>query len=329
MPVPLVSVIMPARNAGRFLDSAIRSVLDQSLPDFELLVVDDGSDDDTRAICQHLARSDARVMVSTNPGRGLVDALNHGLHSARGRYVARMDADDISLPGRFKRQVDLLDANPGIAVVGSWADIIDEAGATLGAMTPPTDPEAVRIELMHRSCIVHPSAMIRAETIRRVGGYRRAFIGCEDYDLWLRISEVAGLANLGEVLLLYRMHDEQVTWARTEQRILSELAAVACATRRRSGLGDVVSDQTTAIDRALLIGIGIPEAEIDRQLRQRLVGTAIDAARYGRTRSARAALALALQRPDLPLKMRLRCWFLMMMTALSFRGAPKARARNL
>jgi glycosyltransferase involved in cell wall biosynthesis len=326
MPVPLVSVIMPARNAGRFLDSAIRSVLTQTLPDFELLVVDDGSDDDTRAICERLARFDARVVVSTNPGCGLVDALNHGLGSARGRYIARMDADDISLPERFKRQVDLLDANRDLAVAGSWAHIIDEREATIGAMTPPTDAVAVRRELVHRSCIVHPSAMIRTETIRRVGGYRRAFVGCEDYDLWLRISEVAGLANLADVLLLYRMHDEQVTWARIEQRILSELAAVACATRRRSGLDDMVSDQTPAIDRALLIGMGISPAEIDRQLRQRIVGTAIDAARYGRTRSARSALALALQRPDLPLKMRLRCWLLLMMTALSFRGAPKARA---
>ena len=311
MSIPLVSVVMPARNAGRFVDSAIRSVLTQTFPDFELLVIDDGSDDDTRAICARFASSDARMVVATNPGRGLVEALNHGLHRARGRYIARMDADDICLPERFARQVDLLGSNGDMSVVGSWADIIDERGATIGAMTPPTDPKDVRIELMRRSCIVHPSAMIRSETIRRVGGYRRAFVGCEDYDLWLRISEVADLANLGDVLLLYRMHDDQVTWARAEQRIMSELAAVACATRRRSGLDDGVADQTAAIDRAMLIEMGIPPAEIDRQLRQRTLGTAIDALRYGRYRSARSALALALQQPELPLKMRLRGWLLM------------------
>lgn len=306
---PLVSVIMPARNAGRFLAPAIRSILAQTSPDFELLVVDDGSADDTAAICGDLARADARVTVTANPARGLVEALNHGLHAARGRYVARMDADDVSLPARFARQVDFLEANREIAVAGSWAEVIDATGAVIGAMTPPTDPAAVRAELMQRSCIVHPSAMIRTETLRRVGGYRRAFAGCEDYDLWLRISEIADLANLGETLLHYRMHDEQVTWARAEQRILSELAAVGCATRRRAGLADPVSEHT-AIDRDVLIGLGIAPAEIDRQLRQRLVGTAIDAVRYRQYRSARSALGVALRRRDLPLKMRLRCWLL-------------------
>ena len=309
MPSPLVSVVMPVRDAQRFLEAAICSVLGQTLSDFELLLIDDSSHDASLQICEAHARSDSRIIVAHNPGAGLVNALNYGLRAAKGRYLARMDADDICAPPRFERQVRLLDSNESLGVVGSAAEIIDENGAVIGNLDPPNAPEQVRIELMRRNCVAHPTVMARIEVLRMVGGYRAAFAGCEDYDLWLRISERADIANLSEPLLRYRVHEGQVTWMRIEQRILSELAAVAAATNRRAGKGDL-TDDITAIDRRAVLNLGVASAEIDRQLQLRSIGTAVDALRLRQYESARMALALALCQPGLPLRMKLHCWLL-------------------
>ena len=230
-----VSVILPVRDGGAYLEAAVASILAQTLRDLELLVIDDGSCDGAAAALRPLAARDDRLRVLSNPGVGLVAALNFGLAQARAPLVARMDADDVALPERLARQVAFLDRNLGVALVGAQVAFIDASGALTGERTHfPTDPAAVAAALLTRGCVVkHPSVVARREALLQAGGYRAALAKAEDYDLWLRLAERARLANLPEVLLDYRVHPEQVSAGiNLGQRFARDLALIAARTRR-------------------------------------------------------------------------------------------------
>ena len=249
-----VSVILPVRDGGAYLEAAVASILAQTLSDLELLVVDDGSRDGAVAALRPLAARDARLRVLGNPGRGLVAALNFGLAQARAPLVARMDADDVALPERLARQLAFLDREPSVAVVGSQVAFIDASGALTGERTHfPTDPETIAAALTTRGCVVkHPSVVARREILLRAGGYRPALARAEDYDLWLRLAERVRLANLPEVLLHYRVHPGQVSaGVNLGQRFAHDLALVA-ARARRAGAPDPFDGvgEALAFDRA-------------------------------------------------------------------------------
>jgi glycosyltransferase involved in cell wall biosynthesis len=239
---------MPVRNGARWLREAIDSVLGQTLREFELIVVDDGSTDETPRILDDVGRLDGRVRIVRQEASGLVKALNRGLAEARAPLVARLDADDRALPERLDRQACYLDANPGVGLLGSWAEIIDEHGASRGRLTPEAQPDALTRLLLRTNPFVHSSVMFRSALVRGLGGYRSALQAAEDYDLWLRLAEVAEISNLAEFLIQYRRHDANVTERHSVRQAFSARLAQRSAKMRRETGRDPAEDLASPPD---------------------------------------------------------------------------------
>ncbi|WP_207168638.1 glycosyltransferase [Thiocystis violacea] len=202
---------MSVHNGERFLREAVNSILNQTFTDFEFLIFDDCSTDSTLKILQ--SYDDPRIQIIINEENiGLTESLNKGLALARSDLIARMDADDISLPNRFEKQVNFLQDKPQIAAVGTWKELIDESGYCFFQEKLPTDPEKIHYALLIGNCFAHPSMMFRHDAVIKVGGYQnRAGKYAQDYDLWLRLSHYYSLANLPEFLVQYRVHSDQVS----------------------------------------------------------------------------------------------------------------------
>ena len=236
-PPPTISVVMTVFNGHRYLWAALDSILDQTFGDFEFLVIDDGSQDESPGILQDYCKRDRRIRLISRPNKGLTKSLNEGLQLARGKYIARMDCDDISLPTRFEKQVKFLDEHAEHVVVGCRCMLIDPEGHWI-CEKPDIVLEHEQIDeaLLKMSWpIVHPAAMIRADALKRIGGYDERYRTNQDHDLFLRLAEVGKLANLPEVLLLYRQHFESVGFTKVESQTLT-VVEIARAAHRRRGL---------------------------------------------------------------------------------------------
>jgi GT2 family glycosyltransferase len=236
--VPRVSVVLPVYNGEPFLAAAVESILAQTLPDFELIAVDDGSTDTSALTLERLARGDPRLLVVSQPNAGIVAALNRGLALARGEFVARMDADDVACPERFAKQIAFLDAHPEVAVVGAAVTLIDANGKPIRDMRYPESPQAVAEFLRTASALAHPAVMMRKEAVIAAGSYRPAYRHAEDYDLWLRLVERHKLANLPDRLLLYRQHGAKLSFSRAAEQALATGLARVAASRRRAAQPD-------------------------------------------------------------------------------------------
>ncbi len=208
---PTVTVLMPAYNAEAFVGEAVGGILYQSFSDYEFLIIDDGSTDETGAILRAYAEKDNRiVIVAHDKQQGLIHTLNHGLDLARGRYIARQDADDISLPHRLESQAACMDDHPAIGVCGSWVKTIGDVPRATWAY--PCEDGAIRSTLLFRSPFAHPATMLRADILNAHGiRYDSAFPHAEDYALWAALAPHTEFANLAETLLLYRTHAASVT----------------------------------------------------------------------------------------------------------------------
>ena len=211
---PLISVCLPVYNAERYVAEAVESILVQTLGDFEFLIIDDGSTDGSRRILEGYAARDPRIRLTSRANRGLVATLNELIDQARGEFLARMDADDLALPERFRRQVDYLRAHPECSVVGSRAQLIDPDGDPLCDWFTH-QPHEVIDTLLRRgepvgSVLCHSSVLMRRDAVLAVGKYRDFTIG-EELDLFLRLAESSRLAILPEVLLKYRHHPQSYT----------------------------------------------------------------------------------------------------------------------
>jgi glycosyltransferase involved in cell wall biosynthesis len=239
MITPKISVVLAVYNGERHLDNALRSILNQSFTDFELIIIDDGSTDGSPDILSALQRADPRAVVVRQENRGLAASLNRGLELARGAYVARQDADDISTADRFERQAAFLDAHPSIAAVGSSADVIDRCGAVVGALTAATGAQAVTRGLLTlRTTPVHGSMMMRKDAVLAAGGYREAFRVAQDYDLWLRLSDRLEIDNLPDVHYQWRLDRDNVYTARRATQLRYAGIALALARERAADGGD-------------------------------------------------------------------------------------------
>ena len=217
--LPAISVLLAVYNGDRYLRSAVDSVLGQTFANFELIAIDDGSTDATRAILEGYAARDPRVRVVSRPNRGLTNTLNEGLALARAPYLARMDADDLCLPERFAKQVAHLDAHPDCVLVGSRVLAIDPDGLPIRHMAEERTHEQIDHAHLNRGWpVVHPAVMMRVDAVRQVGGYRDEYNTLEDTDLFLRLAEVGRLANLPDVLLHYRQHFGSVTHTRAARQ---------------------------------------------------------------------------------------------------------------
>lgn len=234
MASPAITVAMSVHNGEPFLGEAIESVLAQTFGDFEFLVLDDGSTDESRSTIARIARRDARIRPIFRENRGLIASLNQLLSEARAPLIARMDADDICRPQRFERQLAFLAGHPDHGVVGSWSEDIDAQGRSIqseareGEEQPVTHDAFVASIESGGPLLCHPSVIYRADVVRAVGGYHVAFRHCEDLDLWLRLTTRTRIASLPERLLRYRRSDSQVSVRfSTEQTIGSIVSRVA------------------------------------------------------------------------------------------------------
>ena len=207
---PLVSVLMPVYNAAPFVAQAIQSILDQTFDNFELLIVD-GSTDDTPTIIEVFARKDARIRRLVQSDRGIVPALNQGIAAARGTYIARMDADDVSVRARLAKQVEYLESHIDVGVLGTGARMTDSDGAPLQSLRFPSEHWMLRWSMCFYSPIIHPSVMMRKQPLVAAGGYDSRMRYGEDYELWRRLSLVTRLANLPDELLYLRKHAENLS----------------------------------------------------------------------------------------------------------------------
>ena len=241
---PQISVIMPVRDGARWLREAITSVQNQTLSNFELIIVDDGSVDDSAHIIGDSEKGDSRIRAIRQQRLGLVPALNRGLAESRGLLIARLDADDRALPQRLKRQSEYLKSYPDIGLLGTWADKIDEQGSLKGSLQPPTRPNDLALLLARMNPFLHSSIMVRKTVMQNVGFYRPAFEGAEDYDLWMRISEVTKIANLPERMLQYRLHSVSVTHSARVRQLFSARLAQRAAQARRTNTPDPTSGLT-------------------------------------------------------------------------------------
>lgn len=207
---PRVTVLMPAYNAGKYIAEAIQSVLDQDFSDFELLIVDDGSSDDTRQVIARFP--DTRIRLLEQENRGISASLNAGLQASRGYYIARFDADDICLPQRLGRQVAFLDANPSYVLVGSDAEYILENGEHLFNFRCMAFSHTEIQEKLYHSCpFIHSSVMYRKKEVLEAGGYSLLAHNFEDYLLWVKLIQAGRFQNLPETLIKVRFNPSSVT----------------------------------------------------------------------------------------------------------------------
>nr|WP_317892752.1 glycosyltransferase [uncultured Sphingomonas sp.] len=216
MATPTVSVLIPVHNRAHLVGDAIRSILSQRFGDFELVVVDDGSTDDSVAVVE--AFGDPRIRVVRHARNlGIPDARNTGLDAARGRLIAWLDSDDIARPERLGAQVDFLARNPDVALVGGCAGKIDKNGRRKrGVRVPPLEPGDIAAWLLFRSAFQQSSVMARAEVLK-ANPYQPRFDVCEDLELFVRLSRTYRLANLPQVLVDRRVHPGQTVCQRQDR----------------------------------------------------------------------------------------------------------------
>ena len=226
---PQVSVLMSTYNCGRFLSEAVLSILRQSFHDFELIIIDDASTDETPSILRRFAQMDARIQWERNEfNRRLGPSLNRGLRLCRADLLARADADDIHQPRRLEKQVSFMQAHPAIGVLSAVEEQMDEQGQFLRFKPTFTEDSEIRLFHMFTHTMSHTAVIYRKELVTRVGGYDESFAtGPEDYDLFARLFLVTRFANLPEALVRYRVRagsDEQSPFP-WRQRMKNQVAA--------------------------------------------------------------------------------------------------------
>lgn len=202
--LPPLSVILPVYNGQAYIEAAIRSILEQTFRDFELIIINDGSSDGS----DRLVRSfeDPRILYLSQDNRGLAATLNRAIALSTGRYLARMDQDDICRPERLRKQFDFMEANPEVGMLGTAAEIMTGEQSTTRMLHHPSDDASLRLGLLFDNYFMHSSVMLRRSVLDRAGLYceDRSRQPPEDYELWSRIMRHCLLANLPEVLMVYR-----------------------------------------------------------------------------------------------------------------------------
>lgn len=248
MPNPSVSVVLPVYNDADSVSDAIESVLAQTFDDYELVIVNDGSTDETATVLDTCRDHELVSVVKHESNRGLPAALNTGIETAKSELIARQDSDDRSLPGRLQRQYEFLDTEHGVDLVATGAEVIDEHGAVIDSFNPPKWPAKT---FDTANSIVHGSGMFRRDAVESVGGYDGFFKYCQDYDLWVRMAS-AGYSLRGLSAQLYQLRRDSTTPTVEDRTEYSLYALIARATdpdtkthlkrlARRDGLQTVLS----------------------------------------------------------------------------------------
>lgn len=259
--IPSISIAMSVYNNAPYLAQAIGAMLAQTHADFEFMIVNDGSTDESAAIIDGFAGRDARIRPIHQENRGLVASLNRMLRDARAPLVARMDGDDDCHPERLARQVAFMREHPDHGVVGTQSVSFDDAGNRWESPAFPTSDAELRTLIGSRNVMCHPSVVMRRDLVLAAGGYRRQFVHCEDRDLWLRLSERARMTSLPDALTYYRRSPGQVSNRHIVAQALGAAMAWLAHTEREAGRPDPFEgmDMLPSID-ALDSLIGRPGA---------------------------------------------------------------------
>jgi glycosyltransferase involved in cell wall biosynthesis len=255
MTMPKVSVVMSVYNGEKYLREAVDSVLGQTFRGFEFIIVDDGSTDRTWAVLQ--SYDDPRIVPLRNEENiGLTQSLNKALAVASGEYIARMDADDVSLPERLEKQVAYLDAHPEVGLLGTWVEIMGERGERLSVLRRPMDPPFIKWSLLFDNYLFHSTVMYRRSLVEKLGGYNTSRYA-QDYDLWSRMSFETQIAKLPEALVRWRRHTAGIT-AQKLARQEALAAEISAGNIRRLLSRDSVSTQAVENMRTLWLGRNEP-----------------------------------------------------------------------
>lgn len=206
---PRVSVILSVYNGEKYIKQAIESILHQTFKDFELIIIDDGSTDNTSFVLDGF--NDSRIIrVKNEKNIGLVKSLNKGLNIAKGEFIARMDADDVSVSDRFEKQIAYLDKHKDIGVLGTYMEQVDDKGKTLSLFKVPESHKDILCRMLSGTAIVHASVVMRRNILMSVGSYNPEFLHTEDTELWTRLILKTHFANLPEVLYIRRIHKNSI-----------------------------------------------------------------------------------------------------------------------
>jgi len=282
---PAISVVMSVFNGEHYLEEAVSSVLDQSMQDFELIVINDGSTDNTSDILDCL--DDPRLKVVNQSNQGLTRSLNTGIVMAKGEYIARMDADDICEPDRLRWQYEEMQRRPRLALLGTWAVQIDNAGKELERNHLPTGDVEIKAHIMQFNPFVHGSIMLRKQVLDAVIGYRNDFRFAQDYDLALRLSEHYELGNLPEYLYLSRHNREMIS-------VSNNASQLAFAQLARMLHKERLQDGTDALERGASVEELLPEVGDDIGMIKYYQHLISVKCRQGKAREARSAVATLL-----------------------------------
>lgn len=272
-----VTVLLAVHNGAVYLAEAIQSVRSQHFPDFELVIVDDASNDETPQILAEQAREDDRIRILRNPENlGLTRSLNRGLGEARGRLVARLDADDLSHPDRLGRQHEFFESHPRCRLLATPAVTIDADGSSAGTVTEYFEPGTLAVALLFRNPLIHSSIMFHREFVRRCGGYDESYRFAQDYELWLRLlHRGAEPAMLSDPLVSRRVHRDAISGTRSVEQLRCHLLA------QQHWLGEI-------------LGVPCGEATL-RLIRQPYRETAATAAAFWRLLRCSRQITLAMR----------------------------------
>lgn len=229
---------MSCYNANRWLTQAIDSVLIQTFKSFELIIIDDGSTDNTKSIIEQYLDKDNRIIAIFKENTGLADSLNIGIRRAAGDWIARIDADDLCEPTRFEKQAKLAKSNTNLVLIGTGCSLINEYGANLATYSYPKTHDSLLRQLHNsRKFPPHSSAFYRKDKVLAIGGYRSRIKRAEDLDLWLRFSEIGEMACLDDALVMIRQHVGQISHDESgrQQLLDSRLAMISYWIRSNGG----------------------------------------------------------------------------------------------
>jgi glycosyltransferase involved in cell wall biosynthesis len=286
VPAVTVTVVIPVYNGESYLLEALESIANQTFRALELIVIDDGSTDGTQRILADFASRENRLRMHRQRHAGVVSAFNVAASMAEGEYLAWLGADDVAFPQRLENQVRFMDAHSHVAAVGTALLATDANLRPILPIRYPTSSGHIRKALRTGNVLAAPAAMIRNSAFRSVGGCRMAFNqGAEDYDLWIRLSERYGLANLDEAFVYYRVHQGQVTRQQSEQVMVATIGAQVSAAARRSGRPDPF-DTSEHITYEMLVAAGCSRQAVDSALVDAAAGYATFLALLGAEREA-------------------------------------------
>lgn len=255
---PLVSVLVPAYNAELYISEAIESILNQTFKDFELIILNDCSTDNTKKIIEKYAKKDSRILLINNEENlRIAKTLNKGLKIAKGKYIVRMDADDWSYPHRIEKQVKLMEDNPEIVLSSGNMEICDSEMNIKNKSNFPTSDEKIKKVLLQYNPMVHPAMIFKKDTALEIGGYDEE-VKSEDYMFTIDMSSKGLLANHPDILIKYRILENSLTGSKM---LAIHLATLQCAFTGHLKYGIPITFKTKVITLLrLFIAFFIPSS---------------------------------------------------------------------